>query len=632
MKIGVHLVKVKEINIIILIKIILLFCAGADLGLALGTSPFGWLSSPMPLENPSPESTLSFSLSSPPHQTQKNSILSPTPDRIADFLSSHFSPSIFSPEEINGKFLLRDEKAIDQAHSSFPLFDDPLSPDFMLQDNNRDQIMELKYKHPNRGSSSSLIIVEQTPQSWPVKTARALTSDEESTEESDNSKAKRDMDSEGYSTFKRQRRSHESRKHLTNNKLTTKKNSKHAVSVATTNFFTPESSSIPPVISPDQDFSRKLTLDSVASCSSQEKNGLSSSQSSTTSSSSPKATTISLKKSTIAVKGSNLETPTNTNRTTCNCKKSKCLKLYCDCFAVLNYCNPSYCNCVQCNNVVEHEEKRSQAVRSTKERNPLAFQTKISEKEVHVSGCHCKNSHCLKKYCECFTGAALCSGNCKCQSCKNFQGSMDLAKARENLPAVPITGGSILGTGSTSTGINSKKRKESPKSVAMLLENGSPDVAMRETDAAKMTSTHIKTHEYSLRTTSKESHAAVSAAMKNAPTVTAVTVVPPQQQLKSSPPEVEDPNPIPIAAVETTKTTSSLQKASNGAKNKKKKVSFPPIEITYPFFGPQNSSFPKLVALKCLDFLSDKDICRMSMVNSLWYEAANDAALWEYSE
>lgn len=37
----------------------------------------------------------------------------------------------------------------------------------------------------------------------------------------------------------------------------------------------------------------------------------------------------------------------------CNCKRSKCLKLYCECFAALRYC--SSCNCVECNNRPETE-------------------------------------------------------------------------------------------------------------------------------------------------------------------------------------------------------------------------------------------------------------------------------------
>ena len=37
----------------------------------------------------------------------------------------------------------------------------------------------------------------------------------------------------------------------------------------------------------------------------------------------------------------------------CNCKKSKCLKLYCDCFANGGFCGPS-CSCVNCANKVEN--------------------------------------------------------------------------------------------------------------------------------------------------------------------------------------------------------------------------------------------------------------------------------------
>ena len=32
----------------------------------------------------------------------------------------------------------------------------------------------------------------------------------------------------------------------------------------------------------------------------------------------------------------------------CNCRNSKCLKLYCECFSLGEYCNS--CNCLNCNN------------------------------------------------------------------------------------------------------------------------------------------------------------------------------------------------------------------------------------------------------------------------------------------
>ena len=37
----------------------------------------------------------------------------------------------------------------------------------------------------------------------------------------------------------------------------------------------------------------------------------------------------------------------------CNCKNSKCLKLYCECFSLGEYCNN--CNCVNCHNNAQSE-------------------------------------------------------------------------------------------------------------------------------------------------------------------------------------------------------------------------------------------------------------------------------------
>ncbi|XP_074382969.1 protein tesmin/TSO1-like CXC 5 [Apium graveolens] len=59
----------------------------------------------------------------------------------------------------------------------------------------------------------------------------------------------------------------------------------------------------------------------------------------------------------------------------CNCKHSRCLKLYCECFASGIYCDG--CNCVNCHNNVEDEDVRREAVEATLERNPNAFRPKI---------------------------------------------------------------------------------------------------------------------------------------------------------------------------------------------------------------------------------------------------------------
>lgn len=102
----------------------------------------------------------------------------------------------------------------------------------------------------------------------------------------------------------------------------------------------------------------------------------------------------------------------------CNCKKSRCLKLYCECFASQDYCVG--CKCVDCHNTAEYAEEKKAAVSRVNTKNPLGFLRRLPVSvQEPVVGCNCKRSGCQRNYCCCYKKGGQCSSLCKCTQCKN---------------------------------------------------------------------------------------------------------------------------------------------------------------------------------------------------------------------
>lgn len=109
------------------------------------------------------------------------------------------------------------------------------------------------------------------------------------------------------------------------------------------------------------------------------------------------------------------------DRISCNCKKSKCMRLHCVCFTKDLECS-IFCHCEGCLNTNKFAEARSKVITITKQINSTAFADKVKkvgDKLINIRGCNCVKSNCTKKYCECYKFGTGCTEICSCIDCEN---------------------------------------------------------------------------------------------------------------------------------------------------------------------------------------------------------------------
>lgn len=110
----------------------------------------------------------------------------------------------------------------------------------------------------------------------------------------------------------------------------------------------------------------------------------------------------------------------NTSRVIrCCCAKTKCVKMYCECFRNHTHCSVN-CGCTKdCLNNKRKQRLRKGLVPSLKSFGPIDTINKLSSSKEE-RGCTCKKSSCLKKYCDCFMFGVKCSEKCSCLRCGNM--------------------------------------------------------------------------------------------------------------------------------------------------------------------------------------------------------------------
>lgn len=358
-------------------------------------------------------------------------------------------------------------------------------------------------------------------------------------------------------------------------------------------------------------------------------------------------------KTTFAPKDKENETQAKTvvppKRNPCNCKKSRCLKLYCECFSAELFCDG--CNCTDCCNNEEHQELRDKAMKETRSKNPKAFQPRLNlvsdnpAQSNHSMGCRCKKSECLKKYCECFQAGVFCAGKCKCKSCANFAGSQKLIDKRRKMKDVRGAQIAMRAAEEAWKGPSGSRKPPGhpqmpPASTPISSHRPPAQGMMRASPDPRSSTSQIAPRPHYMGQSfvhhpPKMSFSPLGVVTPGYPSSSHAAQ---RKSLSAAPPSVPEPATVQGTKRPVSKITPSAPPRTPAVRlvfdpstsRKRRKKGSEGEEATFPYFGSGLPEQPKTTALAVFSFLSNEDVYKAALVSKTWKALAEDGELWQF--